>query len=170
MTKKDYQDHGIARQAIAAAELVRALGEDAEDAALSHDMVEGETDFFEAVEKALDEIGECEIIAAGIKDMQSRLSQRLSRTNLRAERLRGLIDQAFQMARISAHKFPTATVATKRVPPKLVITDEAAIPTKFYAPQPPKLDKRALLEAVKSGPVEGAQLSNGGTTILIRRA
>lgn len=169
MTKQDYIDHGLSRQAMAAAELVRALGEDADDDTLTHDMVEGETDFFEAVERALDEISECEIIAAGIREMQATMAKRLSRTKLRSERLRGLIDQAFQLAGVKSHKFPGATISTKKVPQKLIITDEAAIPAKFYEPQPPKLDKSALFNAVKSGPVAGAELSNGGETIQIRR-
>lgn len=168
---KDYKDHGINRQAVAAAELIRALGEDAEDEALIHDTVEGETDFFEAVERALDEIGECEIVAAGIADMQKRLSDRLTRTNNRAEKLRGLIDQAFQMAEIKSHKFATATLASKSIPRKLIVTDESQIPTRFFKPQPPKLDRKELLDALKSGEViPGADMSNGGTTIQIRRA
>lgn len=170
MTEKDYRDHGISKQAVAAAELVRALGEDSDDAVLVHDVIEGETDFFEAVERALDEIGECEIVAAGVKDMQDKLSKRLSRTNLRAEKLRGLIDQAFQMADIKSHKFPGATISTKAIPRKLIITDESAIPSKFFVPQPPKLDRKALTQAASVGPVDGAEMSNGGTTIQIRRA
>lgn len=168
---KDYKDHGINRQAVAAAELIRALGEDAEDETLVHDAVEGETDFFEAVDRALAEIGECEIVAAGIADMQKRLSDRLTRTNNRAEKLRGLIDQAFQMAEIKSHKFATATITTKAIPRKLIITDESQIPTRFFKPQPPKLDRKELLDALKSGEaIPGADMSNGGTTIQIRRA
>jgi hypothetical protein len=170
MTKHNPKDHGLSRQAVAAAELVRALGEDRVDADLVHDMVEGETGFFEAVERALDEIGDCEILAVGIKELQGKLSQRLSRTERRAERLRGLIDQAFQMAEVKTHVFPAATVTTKTVPPKLIITDEAAIPAKFYEPQPPKLNRKALTDAAKIGPVTGAEMSNGGVTIQIRRA
>lgn len=168
---KDYKDHGINRQAVAAAELIRALGEEAEDETLVHDAVEGETDFFEAVDRALAEIGECEIVAAGIADMQKRLSDRLTRTNNRAEKLRGLIDQAFQMAEIKSHKFATATITTKAIPRKLIITDESQIPTRFFKPQPPKLDRKELLDALKSGEaIPGADMSNGGTTIQIRRA
>lgn len=167
----DYRDHGINRQAVAAAELIRALGEDADDETLIHDTVEGETDFFEAVGRALDEIGECEIMAAGISDMQKRLSDRLTRANNRAEKLRGLIDQAFQMAEVKSHKFPTATIASKSIPRKLIVTDESQIPTRFFKPQPPKLDRKELLDALKNGEaVPGADMSNGGTTIQIRRA
>lgn len=166
----DYSDHGINRQAVAAAELIRALGEDADDETLVHDTVEGETGFFEAVERALNEIDECEIVAAGIVDMQKRLSDRLTRTNNRSEKLRGLIDQAFQMAEIKSHKFPTATISSKSIPRKLIVSDESQIPTRFFKPQPPKLDRKELLEALKSGEVvSGADMSNGGTTIQIRR-
>jgi sugar-specific transcriptional regulator TrmB len=168
---KDYKDHGLNRQAVAAAELIRALGEDAEDETLIHDAVEGETDFFEAVERALDEISECEIIAAGIKDMQKRLQDRLTRTQNRQEKLRGLIDQAFQMAEIKSHKFATATIASKQIPRKLIVTDESQLPARFFKPQPPKLDRKELTDALKDGEaVPGADLSNGGTTIQIRRA
>ena len=162
-------DHGLSRQSVAAAELIAALGNDADDETLVHDMVEGETDFFEAVERALDEIGECEIVAAGVKDMQKKLSDRLTRTENRAARLRGLIDQAFQMAEVTSHKFPTATISTKKIPQKMIVVDEAAIPSEYFAPQPPKLDRKALTDAVKAGTVPGAELSNGGTTIQIRR-
>jgi hypothetical protein len=166
----DYKDHGLSRQAIAAAELLAALGNDAQDEDLAHDMVEGETDFFEAVERVLSEIDECEILQAGIKDMQKRLSDRLARVSGRADRLRGLIDQAFQMTEIKSHKFASATITTKAVPRKLIVTDESQVPTRFFKPQPPKLDRKELLDAIKNGEaVPGAEMSNGGTTIQIRR-
>lgn len=166
----DHRDHGLNRQAVAAAELLTALGDDAQDDDLAHDMIEGETDFFEAVERVLSEIDECEILTAGIKDMQKRLSDRLARVSNRADRLRGLIDQAFQMAEIKSHKFASATISTKAVPRKLIVTDESQIPARFYEPQPPKLDRKALLDAIKEGEaVPGADMSNGGTTIQIRR-
>ena len=38
----------------------------------------------------------------------------------------------------------------------------------FWVRQDPKLDKRALLAALRDGPVAGAALSNGGSTVSIR--
>jgi len=59
----------------------------------------------------------------------------------------------------------------KAVPQKLIVTDESQIPTRFFKPQPPKLDRKELLDALKIGEtVPGADMSNGGTTIQIRRA
>lgn len=169
MTAHDHKGHGISRQAVAAAELVRALQDD--DEQLIHDTVEGETDFFEAVERALDEIADCEIVQAGCAEMGKKISDRATRAKKRAERLRGLIDQAFQMAEVKSHQFPTATITIKAIPPKLIVADEASIPSDFFEPQPPKLDKKALLNALKSGRrIEGAELSNGGRAIQIRRA
>lgn len=165
---KDKVASNLSRQAVAAADLIEAIRSD--DETLNSDMIEGETGFFEAVEVALHEIGECEIQAAGLADYIKRLGDRLSRVNSRSEKLRGLIDQAFQIAEVKAHKFPSATITQKAVPPQLVVEDEALIPSKFYAPQPPRLDKKALKDAAKAGSIPGARMSNGGTTIQIRRA
>lgn len=165
---KDWTKEQLVRQAEAAKALVSQLDDD--DAVLLHDMVEGETEFFEAVERCLDEMGECEIHVAGLSDHIKKMTDRKSRYKNRIDRLRGAIDQAFQMAEVKTHQFDCATVTTKAVPPKLIITDEAAIPSTFFTPQPPALDRKALLDAVKSGEVEGASLSNGGQSIQIRRA
>lgn len=165
---KDFTQESLERQSVAAKSLIDGLQSD--DETLNINMIEGETDFFEAVEKALEEIQECEILQAGVAEMTARLSERANRAKKRAEKLRGLIDQAFQMAEIKSHVFSCATITTKKVPAKLIITDEASIPARFFVPQPPKLDKKALTDAAKAEPVPGAEMSNGGTTIQIRRA
>lgn len=166
---KDWTKEEIARQVTAAKSLLEelSLGED-EDA--KHDLVEGETMFFEAIERALNEIDECDVMIVGLDEKIKQFQSRKKRAGDRAERLRGMIDQAFHMAEINSHKFARATISIKRVPPKLVVTDEAALPSKFYAPQPPKLDKKALFDAIKAGEeIPGAHKSNGGSTIQIRK-
>lgn len=165
---KDETQRELNREAMAAANLVRDLS--SEDAQLNHDMIEGETGFFEAVEGALAEIDECDVMATGLKAHIEKLRERLARIERRAETVRGMIDQAFQVAEVKSHKFPTATITQKPVPPKLIVNDESQIPSEFFKPQPPKLDRKALLDAAKAGEVPGAGLSNGGITIQIRRA
>lgn len=167
MAGQDLTRSRLNKQAVAAECLIRDLGDD--DAQLVHDMVEGETSFFEAVEGAIDEIGECEILATGLSDYIKKLQDRKKRIDGRAARVRGMIEQAFAMAEVSGHKFPSATISRKSTPPRPVVIDESQIPTKFFEPQPPKLDKKALHEALKSGDVAGAAMSNGGETIQIRR-
>jgi hypothetical protein len=64
---------------------------------------------------------------------------------------------------------PAGTVTRKAVPPSVLILEEAEIPAEFFKPQDPKLDKKAVAEALKAGkPVPGAAMSNGGETIAIR--
>jgi hypothetical protein len=53
--------------------------------------------------------------------------------------------------------------------PKAIILNEADIPSKFWKAQDPKLDRKAVLDALKAKEaVAGAELSNGGETIQIR--
>lgn len=169
MSNRDLTKAHLEREAQAAAALLAELNSD--NAELNHDMVEGETAFFEVVQSALDEIGECEIQSEGLAAHIAKLEERKRRADARAARIKGLIDQAFQVAEIKSHKFTTATITTKKVPPKTIVTDESALPSRFFAAQPPKLDRKALTDALKGGEhIDGASLSNGGTTIQIRRS
>jgi len=64
---------------------------------------------------------------------------------------------------------PDFTASLRQVAPGLVVLDERAIPEPFWKPQPPKLDRSALIAALKSGEmVPGASLGNGGITIAVR--
>jgi len=57
----------------------------------------------------------------------------------------------------------------RRTPPRLTITDESQIPEWFWIPQPAKLDKKALLEAIKGGTtVCGAELENSKMSLSVR--
>lgn len=168
MSAYDKTKANLSKQSAAAAALIEEIGRDDDD--LTRDMVEGETDLFESIQAALDEIGECEIMVAGLKDHIAKLKTRQDRAEGRAAALKGAIDQAMAMAEITSHKFTTATVSRKDTPVKLIVTDEAAIPSRFWEPQPPKLDRKLLLDALKAGDdIEGASKSNGGSTIQIRR-
>jgi hypothetical protein len=52
-----------------------------------------------------------------------------------------------------------------------MVLDENEIPEQFLVPQPPKVDKRKLLDFLKNGnTVTGAELSNGGNTLSVRRS
>ena len=74
------------------------------------------------------------------------------------------------MAELKKLELPQATISRKPTPAKALILDEAAIPARFWKPSDPKLDKKAVLDALKAGEaVPGTSLSNGGETIAIRR-
>ena len=61
------------------------------------------------------------------------------------------------------------TVSIRNTPQPLVITEETSVPEEYWKPQPAKLDRKRLLECVKSGQqIAGVCLGNGGRTISVR--
>ncbi len=165
---RDITADRLASQAIAAGHLVAELNSD--DAQLNHDMVEGETSFLEAVTAAVSEIDDCEIIVAGCKEKEGEIAGRRHRVSTRLDRLRGLIEQAMLVADLPSVSLPTATLSVKRVPPKPVVFDEAAIPSQYWKAPPPALDKAQINKEIKNGAdIPGISMSNGTTSLQIRR-
>lgn len=133
------------------------------------DTLEGETNLHEALlliaESALDD----ETMANAITERIKGLQERKSRAEVTAEHKRALIIMAMERAGLKSVKGPAATLSVRDVPPKVIIDDEAAIPSTFFVPQDPRLDKKAVTEALREGrQVPGASLSNGGVSLTIR--
>lgn len=156
------------REANAARGLMEHLADYDEDT--RHDMAEAETSFFEAIDAALMEIDACTEIVAGCNAQIETYTARRDKFKVRAERLRGLIEQAMVIAEVPSIRRPTATLTVRETKPSPIVADEAAIPAKFWKAQPPKLDKTAINQAVKDGEtVPGVNMTNGGTSLQIRR-
>lgn len=165
--KASTAERRMAEEARVAADLLRQIGRD--DDTLSHDMVEAETGLLEAIDAALSAIDEAEAISAGLAVKISEFQSRKSAAERRVERIRAAIEQAMSVAGLKSAVRAGATLSLKDVPPRPVIADEAAIPAKFWAPQAPKLDRKAITAAAKSGPIPGVEMSNGGVSLQIRR-
>ena len=166
---KDATAHDLQRAARAARDLVAALrGEDDE---LIHDMAEGETDLFEAIDVALAEIDECAVVVAGCKAREEVFAARRKRAERREETLRGLIEQAIVVAEIGTVRRPIATLSVSLVKPKPIVTDEAQVPSSYWRQPDPVLDKAKLnADAAAGTEIPGVEMSNGGTKLTIRRA
>lgn len=167
-------EHAVRRQTEAAKKLIQSLFEEGDDdKELIADTIEGETGLVEAIDAALSEIDECEVIIAGLKAKEQAFEARRKTTEARAERIRALIEQAMVATDQQTLRLPTATISLSRRQPGLVITNEADIPTKFWVEQErpaPKLDKKALAEALKNNErIPGASLDNGTVSISVRR-
>lgn len=160
----------IAREACAARDLVKELREDGIDDAAICDTAEGETSLMEAIDAAIAEMDECAAIVAGCKAQAEVYNSRAAKFSGRAARIRGLIEQALVVADIPAVKRSAATITVKRFPPKPIVVDESQIPSRFFKPQPPMLDKKAINDAVADGEaIPGVQMDNGGISLQIRR-
>lgn len=141
----------------------------ADDDDAREDAIEGETNFKEAIAAAVSRVAEVEAFSEAIKAQSDKLRGRRDRLENQAELLRAAITSAMQTAEIDKIELPSHTLTIKATPPKAVITDEAALPSKFFVTQEPKLSLKAVGDALKAGEtIPGATLSNGGSTLQIR--
>jgi hypothetical protein len=156
---------------IKAAETLKATIADiaGDDKDLLRDTMEGETRLNNLIEAAAVQIVSDEAMADGVAELVKQLNSRKERIVQRASLLRSACLAAMGIAEIKTIETPAGTLTRKAVPQSAIIIEESVIPSEFWKPQEPKLDKRAVLDALKSGrAVEGAQISNGGETLQIR--
>jgi hypothetical protein len=163
------------RQTEAAKRLVAGLFDQglAEDIQLVADSIEGETSLLEAMEAAMDEIDECDVIEIGLVEKIKAFDARKKQIGDRRDRLRALIEQAMVATDQKSLKLKTATLALASRPPQLVVSNDADIPGRFWVEQErpaPKLDKKALAAALKENEqIPGAALDNGTVSLTVRR-
>jgi hypothetical protein len=135
------------------------------------DAIEGETNLLETITAVVHRINEIAAHKDGIKDYVGRVKSRLERLERQEELMRTALLSAMATAGLKKLELPTATITMKATAPSAVITDEANIPASFWKPQDPKLDKKAILDSLKSKQdVPGAVLSNGPPTLQIRNS
>ena len=134
-----------------------------------HDTVEGMTDLAEmlaaVVRSQLDDLALVSALRTRAADMQ----QRLLRIEQRASKKKELLTSVMERAGLKRLTEPDFTVSLRQTQPPLVLVDENEIPSEFWKPQPPKLDRQGLISALRLGrDISGATLGNGGLTISVR--
>ena len=151
-------------------EQLRSVLADAEtDTILLTDMIEGETNLFETIDAILAQIGGDQAHIEGIEQFESKLSARKARIEKRVALMRAMLTNALEIVGERKFEQPLATLTLKAVAPKLVVTDEALIPAKYFVTSEPSLNKKAVADDIKSNiTVPGAELDNGGATVQIR--
>lgn len=163
-------DRRLQLEAQAAAILKSALLEITDDDVAVQDTIEGETNLQGAIEAVLSDILQDQILIDGIDKLQDSLATRKNRLENRTERRRRAIGRAMEVGEIKTLPLSAATLSLRNVPPGLDIVDEKLIPESFFIPQPPKLDRTALKEALKAGKqVSGATLGNGSVSLSVRK-
>ena len=146
---------------------LQGMYEDLDPQALA-DTLEGETDLNAALLSVCEAALEHEAMAVATQARIDALQARKHRLVSSAETLRAIALQAMDTSGVDKIQGATMTISRRQVAGKLVVTDEAQVPAQFWTPQPPKMDKKALLSAVKDGAIKGAELSNGGISLTIR--
>lgn len=156
---------------VAAAKSLRAALEGYGDEELTRSMIEGETSLNDAISSVMASVLDDEILVTGLDAMLKTLSSRKSRIEAGIERKRAAVEQAMIIGEVKSLKLPDATLSLRDCQPKVIVVDETKIPERFFKPQPPKLDKTALNEAVKNGEaIEGTVLGNRSVSLSVRRA
>lgn len=143
----------------------------ADDAELAADTIEGETNLREVMRSALARIVELDTMTDGIKATQEALAGRKARLEKQRDMIRECLAVALEVSGLKKLETPLATVSLRAVAPKVEVIDESAIPATYWKPQEPRLDRKALLDALKDKQdVPSATLSNGGVALSIRMA
>jgi hypothetical protein len=133
------------------------------------DTLEGATNLHEAigevVRTALDE----EALADGLKGRLEKMRERLERIEAASAKKRQVALDVMEEAGIEKILEPDFTVSLRTTPPSVVVTDPDLIPEFCWIPQPPKLDRKRVLEALKAGTaISGTTLSNSKICLAIR--
>lgn len=153
-------------QAAKIAEMVKA--EFADDDELLNDMLEGETNAFSYIERAMYKYGLAKELLAGVESREEELKKRKEALKNRMESLRMFMGSVMETCRIDKKETPDGTIYRRNVPCKPVITDESKIPAMFKKTSV-SIDKAAINQAIKDGlEIDGVTLDNGGVTYAIR--
>lgn len=100
---------------------------------------------------------EADVLA--IKEEEKRLKERRQSLETKIDNIKDYLKEQLEKTGIDKVKRPTITVSIQNNPPKAEIVDEKTIPLTYKIPQPAKLNKKAILEAMKNGEkVPGAVL------------
>jgi hypothetical protein len=133
------------------------------------DTLEGITDLHEMIAAVIRSALVDEALNAGLRFRVDDMKERLSRLELRASKKRQLALEAMTEVGLSKFEQPDFTASARAGSPALVVIAEHTIPEAYWLPQPPKLDRQAVLRELKRGiEIPGAEMSNPKPVLSVR--
>ena len=133
------------------------------------DTLEGISDLPEAVAAVIRSSLDDESFIVGLKSRLDDLQGRLARLRERYEKKRALARWAMVEADLEKVMAEDLSVSLRKGGEKLEVIDEGRVPETFFVPQPAKLDRKGLIEALKRREmVNGALLVMAEPTISVR--
>lgn len=133
------------------------------------DTLEGITNLHEMVATVIRSALVDEAFSAGLRLRVDDMKQRLSRLEERAAKKRVMALDAMTEVGLSKLEQPDFTASARAGTPSLIVISEETIPQIYWLPQPPKLDRQAVLGQLKRGAaIPGAQLSNSKPVLTVR--
>jgi hypothetical protein len=133
------------------------------------DTLEGITTLHDLIAEIIRSALVDEAFQQGLRLRLQDMKERLSRLEARAVKKRELALEAMSEAGLRKLEQADFTASTRAGPPSLVVLAEDQLPQTYWVPQPPRLDRQALLGDLKQGDeIPGAQLSNPKPVLSVR--
>ena len=133
------------------------------------DTVEGLTDLHEIVAAIVRAALTDEALATGLRGRIAEMQERLERLQDSASKRRQIAKDVMVELDIKKITAPDFTVSIRPGMPSLLVLDEAAVPSIYWQPAAPKLNRQGLLSELKEGAdIKGVTLSNPEPVLSVR--
>ncbi len=147
---------------------IRALDPTLDDQTLA-DTVEGFTDLHQILSAVIRAALADEALATGLKGRIGEMEDRLGRLQDRAAKRRQIAKEVMTELELKKLEAPDFTASLRSGFPSLVVINENEIPSIYWEPRDPKLDRATLIADLKQGTeVQGAALSNPEPILSVR--
>ena len=149
-------------------ERIRALDPKLDEQTLV-DTVEGLTDLHEILAAIVRAALADEALATGLKGRIAEMQERLERLQERAAKRRQVVKDTMVELDLKKLTAPDFSVSIRPGMPALLVIDEAAVPSIYWEPREPRLDRQGLLVELKQGAeITGVTLSNPEPVLSVR--
>jgi hypothetical protein len=133
------------------------------------DTVEGLTDLHEIIAAIIRSALTDEALANGLKIRVSEMQERLDRLQDRASKRRQIAKDEMVELDLKKITAPDFTVSIRPGMPALLVLDEGAVPSIYWEPREPRLNRQELLSDLKGGAdINGVALSNPEPVLNVR--
>jgi len=133
------------------------------------DTVEGLTDLHEILAAIVRAALADEALATGLKSRIAEMHERLERLQERATKRRQIVKDTMVELDLKKLTAPDFSASIRPGMPALLVIDEAAVPSIYWEPREPRLDRQGLLAELKQGAeITGVTLSNPEPVLSVR--
>jgi hypothetical protein len=133
------------------------------------DTVEGLTDLHEILTAIIRAALTDEALAGGLKGRIAEMEERLGRLQDRATKRRQIAKDVMVELDLKKLTAPDFTASIRPGMPALMVIDEAAVPSIYWEPRDPRLNRQGLVADLKQGAeITGVTLSNPEPVLSVR--